>query len=59
LQQITKLNVFWKNIKRVSFVSESEVLVKFYALHGEDPAREIFRRAQISINCEFGEKKTN
>jgi hypothetical protein len=34
------------------------VLVTFYAVDGEDPAREIFRRAQNCINFEGGEKKT-
>jgi hypothetical protein len=38
-----------KTAKRVSFVSESKVFVKFYAVDGEDPARETFRRAQNSI----------
>jgi hypothetical protein len=48
---------FGKTAKRVRVVSESEVLVRFYALHGEDPGREIFRRAQHCINFEGGERK--
>jgi hypothetical protein len=32
---------FGKTTKRVSFVSESEMLVRFYEVDGEDPAREI------------------
>jgi hypothetical protein len=46
-----------KTAKRVSFVSGSEVLVRFYAVDGEDPAKEIFRRARNVINREGGGKE--
>jgi hypothetical protein len=33
------------------------VLVRFYAVDVEDPAREILRRAQNSMNCEGGREE--
>jgi protein involved in ribonucleotide reduction len=41
----------------VSIVSESEVLVVFVTVEGEDPAMEVFRRVQDCIKSERWEQK--
>jgi hypothetical protein len=50
--------VFCRRPEWGSVVSDSEDLVMFVTVDGEEPVRKIFIRAQNSIKCDSREKKT-